>query len=95
MTDYIDHDGSQSAYSIFTTAKGDQLFLKDTANTQKKVGEDLADSQHTGRIIGGTGSLSAVEGDYQYVGKFNRDKEIIQPIMNKLRYKIVDKDAKK
>ena len=59
------------------------------------MGEDLSDYQGTGRIIGGTGALIAVEGDYQYVGKFNRDKEIIQPIMNKLRYKIVDKDAKK
>ena len=95
MTDYIDHDGSQSAYSIFTTAKGDQLFLKITGNAQKKVNEDSADGQGTGRVIGGTGSLSAVEGDYQYVGKFNRDKEIIKPIMEKLRYKIVAKGAKK
>ena len=94
-TDYIDHDGSVSGYAIYTTEKGDQLFLKITGNAQKKVGEDLAYSQGTGRIIGGTGALIAVEGDYQYVGKFNRDKEIIQPIMNKLRYKIVDKDAKK
>ena len=95
MTDYIDHDGSVSGYDIYTTEKGDQLILKFTGNSQKKVGEDLADSQQTGRFIGGTGALAAVDGDYQYVGKFNRDKEIIKPIMNKLRYKIIDKDAKK
>ena len=95
MTDYIDNDGSSSGYIIFNTEKGDQLFLKITGNSQKKVGEDLSDIQAVGRIIGGYGDLSAAEGDYQYVGKFNRDKEIIQPIMNKLRYKIVDKDAKK
>ena len=95
MTDYIDHDGSQSAYIIFNTEKGDQLFLKFTGNSQRKEGEDLADNQQTGRFIGGTGALAAVEGDYQYIAKFNRDKEIIKPIMEKLRYKIVDKDAKK
>ena len=95
MTDYIDHDGSKQGYVIFITAKGDQLFLKYTGNSQKKAGEDLSDSQDTGRIIGGEGSLAAIEGDYQYVGKFNRHKEIIKPIMNKLRYKNVDKDAKK
>ena len=95
MADCIDHDGSASGYHIYSTAKGDQLILKFTGNSQRKVDEDLADGQATGRIIGGTGALIAVEGDYQYVGKFNRDKEIIQPIMNKLRYKIVDKDAKK
>ena len=95
MTDFIDHDGSVSGYIIFNTEKGDQLILKFTGNSQKKVGEDLADDQYTGRVIGGVGDLSAVEGDYQYTSKFNRDKEIIKPIMNKLRYKIVDKDAKK
>ena len=95
MTDYIDHDGSVSGYAIYTTEKGDQLFLKITGNAQKKVNEDSADGQVTGRVIGGTGSLSAAEGDYQSRAKFNRDKEIIKPIMNKLRYKIVDKDAKK
>ena len=94
-TDYIDHDGSVSGYIIFNTEKGDQLILKFTGNAQKKVGEDLADYQATGRVIGGVGDLSAVEGDYQYTSKFNRDKEIIKPIMNKLRYKIVGKDAKK
>ena len=94
-TDYIGHDGSVSGYAIYTTEKGDQLFLKVTANSQKKVGEDLSDYQGTGRIIGGTGALAAVEGDYQYIAKFNRDKEIINPIMEKLRYKIVGKDAKK
>ena len=95
MTDYIDHDGSVFGYLIFSTEKGDQLFLKINSNSQKKAGEDLAHAQATGRIVGGTGALVAVEGDYQYTSKFNRDKEIIKPIMNKLRYKIVDKDAKK
>ena len=95
MTDFIDHDGSVSGYIIFNTEKGDQLILKFTGNSQKKVGEDLADTQQTGRFIGGTGALAAVEGDYQLVGKFNRDKEIVQLIMYKLRYKIVDRDAKK
>ena len=95
MTDYIDHDGSFQGYGIFMTAKGDQLILKFTGNAQMKVGEDLADDQYTGRVIGGAGDLSAAEGDYQYVGKCNRDKEIIKLIMNKLRYKIVAKDAKK
>ena len=95
MADYIDHDGSMSGYYVYSTEKGDQLFLKVTANSQKKAGEDLSDAQGTGRIIGGTGALAAVEGDYQYIAKFNRDKEIIKPIMEKLRYKIVDKDAKK
>ena len=95
MTDFIDHDGNRSGYLIFSTAKGDQLFLKVTANSQKKVGEDLADGQETGRVIGGTGALVAAEGDYQSITKFNRDKGIIKPIMNKLRYKIVDKDVKK
>ena len=76
MTDYIDHDGSVSGYIIFNTEKGDQLFLKITGNAQKKVGEDLADDQYTGRIIGGTGSLVAAQGDYQCVSKFNRDKEL-------------------
>ena len=95
MTDYIDHDGSVFGYLIFSTEKGDQLFLKINSNSQKKAGEDLAHSQATGRIIGGTGALVAVEGDYQYTSKFNRNKEIAQLIMNKLRYKIVDKDAKK
>ncbi len=95
MTDYIGHDGSVSGYAIYTTEKGDQLFLKVTANSQKKVGEDFADNQLTGRVIGGTGDLAAVEGDYQYIAKFNRDKEIIKPIMEKLRYKIVAKGAKK
>ena len=94
-TDYIDHDGSVSGYAIYTTEKGDQLFLKITGNAQKKVNEDSADGQVTGRVIGGTGSLSAAEGDYQSRAKFNRDKEIIKPIMNQLRYKIVDRDAKK
>ena len=95
MTDYIDNDGSSSGYIIFNTEKGDQLFLKITGNSQKKVGEDLPDDQSTGRIIGGTGALVALEGDYQFVGKFNRNKGMIQPIINKLRYKIVAKDAKK
>ena len=95
MADFIDHDGSDSGYIIFNTEKGDQLILKFTGNSQKKVGEDLADDQYTGRVIGGVGDLSAVKGDYQYTSKFNRDKEIIKPIMNKLRYKIIDKDAKK
>ena len=95
MTDYIDHDGSFQGYGVFMTAKGDQLFLKITGNAQKEVDEDSADGQITGRIIGGTGALAAVEGDYQYVGKFNRDKGIIKPTMDKLRYKIVAKDAKK
>ena len=95
MADFIDHDGSDSGYFILRTTKGDQLILKFTGNSQKKVGEGLADDQSTARIIGGTGALVAVEGDYQYVGNFNRDKEIIKPIMNKLRYKIVAKDVKK
>ena len=95
MTDFIDHDGSVSGYIIFNTEKGDQLILKFTGNSQKKVGEDLADDQYTGRVIGGVGDLSAVEGDYQYTSKFNRNKGVIQPIMNKLRYKIVDKGARK
>ena len=95
MTDFIDHDGSRSGYLIFSTAKGDQLFLKVTANSQKKVGEDLADGQETGRVIGGTGALVAAEGDYQSITKFNRNKGVIQPIMKKLRYKIVDKGARK
>ena len=95
MTDFIDHDGSVSGYYVYSTEKGDQLFLKVTGNSQRKVGEDLADNQQTGRFIGGTGALAAVEGDYQYIAKFNRDKGIIKAIMEKLRYKIVDKDAKK
>ena len=95
MADFIDHDGANFSYVILHTDKGSQLILKFTGNAQMKVGEDLADDQYTGRVIGGVGDLSAVEGDYQYVGKFNRDKEIIQPIMHKLRYKIVDRDAKK
>ena len=95
MTDYIDHDGSVFGYLIFSTEKGDQLFLKINSNSQKKAGEDLAHAQATGRIVGGTGALVAVEGDYQYTSKFNRNKGVIQPIMNKLRYKIVAKDAKK
>ena len=95
MTDYIGHDGSLSGYYVYSTEKGDQLFLKVTANSQKKVGEDLSDYQSTGRIIGGAGALAAVEGDYQALAKFNRDKGIIKPIMEKLRYKIVAKDAKK
>ncbi len=95
MADFIDHDGSASGYLIFSTAKGDQLFLKVTGNSQRKVDEDLADGQATGRIIGGTGALVAAEGDYQSITKFNRNKGVIQPIMKKLRYKIVDKDAKK
>ena len=94
MTDYIDHDGSHSGYDIFNTAKGNQLFVKSTGNSQKKVGEVLADYQGTGRIIGGTGALAAIEGDYQYLGNFNRDKKIVKSI-RKLRYKIIDKDAKK
>ena len=69
--------------------------LKINSNSQKKAGEDLAHAQATGRIVGGTGALVAVEGDYQYTSKFNRNKGVIQPIMNKLRYKIVAKDAKK
>ena len=92
MTDFIGDDGGDSGYFILRTMKGDQLFLKITGNAQKKVGEDLADYQATGRIIGGT---VAVEGDYQYTSKFNRNKGVIQPIMSKLRYKIVAKDAKK
>jgi len=36
---------------IFSTAKGDQLFLKVTGNSQRKVDEDLADVRGTGRII--------------------------------------------
>ena len=95
MTDFIDYDGSASGYIIFNTEKGDQFFLKVTGNSQKKVGEDLADGQATGRIIGGTGALVAAEGDYQSITKFNRNKGVIQPIMKKLRYKIVAKDAKK
>ena len=95
MMDFIDHDGSVSGYYVYSTEKGDQLFLKFTGNSQKKVGEDLADGQQTARFIGGTGALAAVEGDSQLVVKFNRDKEIAQLIMNKLRYKIVDKGAKK
>ena len=95
MTDYIDHDGSSSGYIIFNTEKGDQLFFKVTANSQKKLGEDLSDDQSTGRIIGGTGALVAAEGDYQSIDKFNRNRGVIQPIMKKLRYKIVAKDAKK
>ena len=92
MTDFIGDDGGDSGYFILRTMKGDQLFLKITGNAQKKVGEDLADYQATGRIIGGT---VAVEGDYQYTSKFNRNKGVIQPIMSKLRYKIVAKDDKK
>ena len=95
MADCIDHDGSASGYLIFSTAKGDQLFLKVTGNSQRKVDEDLADGQATGRIIGGTGALVAAEGDCQSITKFNVNRGVIQPIMNKLRYKIVDKDAKK
>ena len=95
MTDYIDEDGSVSGYRIFSTEKGDQLFFKVTANSQKKLGEDLSDYQSTGRIIGGTGALVAAEGDYQSIAKFNRNRGVIQPIMKKLRYKIVAKDAKK
>ena len=92
MRDYIDHGGSISGYDIYTTEKGDQLFFKITGNSQKKAGEDLADEQVTGRIIGGTGALIAVEGDYQEEGKHNRHKKLIK---QRLRYKIVDKDAKK
>ena len=95
MADCIDHDGSASGYYIFGTANGDQLFLKVTGNSQRKVDEDLADGQATGRIIGGTGALVAAEGDCQSITKFNVNRGVIQPIMNKLRYKIVDKDAKK
>ena len=71
------------------------MFVKYTGNSQNKVGKDFSDSQNTGRIIGGVGALAAAEGDYQYIGKFNRDKKIIKTIMNKLRYKIADKDVKK
>ena len=95
MRDHIDHDGSISGYDIYTTEKGDQLFFKITGNSQRKVGEDLADEHVTGRIIGGTGALAAVEGGYQEVGKHNRHKKLIKPIMQRLRYKIVAKDAKK
>lgn len=55
MTDDIDHDGSLSGYYIYSTAKGDQLILKVSGNSQKKAGEDLAYHQETGRIISGTG----------------------------------------
>ena len=95
MRDHIDHGGSISGYDIYTTEKGDQLFFKITGNSQRKVGEDLADEHVTGRIIGGTGALAAVEGGYQEVGKHNRHKKLIKPIMQRLRYKIVAKDAKK
>lgn len=95
MTDNIDHDGFGSGYVIFTTTKGDKIFLNVSGNSQKAVGEDLADTQSTGRIIGGTGNLAAAEGDYQYIGKFNRQKEVIQPVTNILRYKIAGKDFKK
>ncbi|MEC8882092.1 MAG: hypothetical protein VX737_02265 [Pseudomonadota bacterium] len=60
MADYIDHDGSFLGYLIYNTEKGDRLFLKITANSQKKVGEDLSDIQAVGRILGGYGDLSAV-----------------------------------
>ena len=95
MTDYIDHDGGEQGYDIFNTDKGDQLFIKYTANSQKMAGEDFADYQATGRIIGGTGSLAAAEGGSQTIGKFNRHKEIINTIIFKIRYKIVSEDTKK
>ena len=95
MTDDIDHDGSLSGYYIYSTAKGDQLFLKVSGNSQKKAGEDLADYQATGRIIGGTGALSGVEGDYQSLAKFNRNKETIKISAHRLRYKSVEKNSEK
>ncbi len=95
MTDYVDHDGTHQGYGVFMTEKGDQVFVKFTGNSQMKEGEDLAKDQSTGRIIGGVGALSAAEGNYQYLDRFNRHKEIIKPVMDKLRYKIVAKDAKK
>ena len=95
MGDYIDHDGGAQGYNIFNTEKGDQLFVKYTANSQKMAGEDFADYQNTGRIIGGTGALAAAEGDTQYIGKFNRHKEIINTIIFKIRYKIASEDTKK
>ncbi len=93
MTDYIDQDGGQQGYLIFNTEQGDKLFLKHTGNSQNKVGKDLSDAQITGRIIGGTGSLDSVEGDYQIIAKFNRYKEIIKTSMQRLRYKIMEKEA--
>lgn len=94
MTDFIDHDGNSSGYIIFDTKKGDQMILKVTGNCQKKSSEDLSEAQVTGRVIGGSGALAAVEGHYQRLDKFNRHKEMIKPISNQLRYKILDKDTK-
>ena len=45
-------------------------------------------------MIGGAGSLAAVEGDYKYTGKFSMIKKTHVQTMQILRYKIIEKEAK-
>lgn len=96
-SDYIDHDGAEHGYNIFTTQKGDKIFVQDAGNNQWEIGKgnDLAYSQITGRIIGGTGDFVTAEGDLQYKGTFNWKKEILNLNILTLRYKISSEDTKK
>ena len=94
-TDDIDHDGRLSGYDIYTSAKGDQLFVEVTATAQRRPGEELSTHQGIGRIVGGLGYFEGFSGDYQDVIQFNNDKKVSIRSTQTLRYKIEDKDAKK
>ena len=71
-TDYIDHDGPFSGYSIVKTKNGDSFVLNSKGNSMKKDTEKFASAQMTGRIISGTGSLSKATGTLQASIQFNR-----------------------
>ncbi|MEJ6540286.1 MAG: hypothetical protein QNL94_07840 [Halioglobus sp.] len=95
ISDYIDHDGFSSGYTVFTTGKGEKIFVKWGMNSQKEKGKDLASYQATGRILGGTGNYSAAKGTYQSKGYFDMQKELINVNRILLRYKISIEAPKK